>query len=190
MKGKVWLLAAALIAPVAAGAFAQSFDEIFTGATMRLDFYHTGTAGSETISLDRVRIEGPWPGSRTHLIDSSNLGKYFFEIVDLATQRVVFSHGFASIYGEWETTGEAGAGTVRTFAEALRFPEPRRAVQVRLRKRGADQAFREVWSVTETPDPVARTLAAPSPRPRPVILTNTSAMVGRRRPTACSRSRS
>ena len=35
--------------------------------------------------------------------------------------KVVYSRGFSSIYGEWETTGEAKSMN-RTFSESLRFP--------------------------------------------------------------------
>jgi hypothetical protein len=118
---------------------------------VRLDFFHTGNATTEIVTLDRVRIEGPWPGSRTQLLDSSNLGKYFVEVVDLGSQAVIYSRGFASIYGEWETTGKAVAGEMKTIAEAVRFPEPRRPVQVRLRKRGGNQSFSEIWQTTVDP---------------------------------------
>jgi hypothetical protein len=130
---------------------ALEFSDFFTGATMRVDLYHTGDATMEYVAIDQVRIEGPWPGSRTQLVDHTNMGKYFFEVVDLATQQVIYSRGFASIYGEWETTGEARSGTVRTLPEALRFPEPLEPVQVRLRKRAPDQSFNEIWSTTIDP---------------------------------------
>ncbi|HZN00730.1 MAG TPA: peptidase M64 N-terminal domain-containing protein, partial [Pyrinomonadaceae bacterium] len=49
--------------------------------TMRLDYYHTGDATSEVFSVDRVVIEPhPWPGNPSQAIDSSNLGKYLFEV--------------------------------------------------------------------------------------------------------------
>ena len=144
-----------------------SFDERFTGSTMRLDFFHTGTADMEEISLERVRVEGPWPGSRTQLLDWTNLGKYQFEIVDLESQQALYSRGFASIYGEWETTSEALAGVVRTFPEALRFPEPRRPFQVRLRKRAADQSFLEIW--TTTIEPASRAVHRASVQPQNVL---------------------
>jgi Peptidase M64 N-terminus len=35
----------------------------------------------------------------------------------------VYSRGFSSIFGEWETTGEAKS-LARTFQESLRFPMP------------------------------------------------------------------
>jgi len=128
-----------------------SFDRLFTGRTLRVDYYHAGTAAEEHLALDRARVEGPWPGSRTQLLDPLNLGKYLVEVADLETHRVLYSRGFASIYGEWETTGEARQGTWRVFPEAVRLPEPRRPVQVRIRKRAADQSFHEIWAVTIDP---------------------------------------
>src|SRR3954452_8428650 len=78
-----------------------------TPRTMRLDYYHTGDATSEIFSLDEVVIEGAWPGPLDRLVDHTNLGKYFFEVIDRKTNRVLYSRGFASIYGEWESTDEA-----------------------------------------------------------------------------------
>ena len=90
-----------LVSPV------QDFDDLFTGRCLRFDYHHTGDADEEHVALDRFRLEGEWPGSRTRLVDDTNLGKYLFAVVDPDTNRVIWSRGFASIYGEWETTGEA-----------------------------------------------------------------------------------
>ncbi len=121
-------------------------------STMRLDYYHSGNSSQELFSLDRIVIEPlPWPGNPSRTIDDTNLGKYLFEIVDRSTNRVVFSRGFASIYGEWETTEEATRAN-RTFHESLRFPAPAAPVQVVLKKRDGDNAFREVWSTLVDPE--------------------------------------
>ena len=91
---------------------------------MRLDYYHTGDATHEVFSHDRVVIEPlPWPGNPRHAIDDTNPGKYLFEVRDRATNRMLYSRGFSSIYGEWETTDEAKRMN-RTFSESLRFPAP------------------------------------------------------------------
>ena len=146
-----------------------AFDDDFTGKTLRVDYYHTGTATQEIFSLDRMRIEGEWPGSRAWLLDGTGLGKYRVELADLATHQVIFSRGFASIYGEWETTGEAASGMFRTLQEAVRVPEPKRPAQLRLRKRNDDGSFREVWQVTF--DPASRFVdRAPLPEAKVVAL--------------------
>ena len=98
-------------------------------ATMRVDYYHTGSDKEERFSLDRVVVEPlPWPGNPRRAIDDTNLGKYLFELIDRKTNRVLFSRGFASVFGEWETTGEAKT-LHRTFSESLRFPPPEAPAQ-------------------------------------------------------------
>lgn len=118
---------------------------------MRMDYYHTGNATQELFSLDRVVIEPlPWPGNPQRAVDDTNLGKYLFQVVERSTNRVLYSRGFASIYGEWETTDEAKSAN-RTFHESLRFPAPPSPVQVVLKKRDATNAFREIWSIIIDP---------------------------------------
>src|SRR5688572_11452219 len=131
----------ACLAPAQEGE--SGFDARFTGATLRLDYHHAGTATEEHVALDVVRLEGPWPGSRTQLVDATDMGKYRFLVVEPGSGSVLYSRGFASIYGEWETTAEARERW-RAFHESQRFPEPRVPVEVVLEKRGADGAFVEL----------------------------------------------
>jgi hypothetical protein len=146
----VLAVAAAWPAPPAAASEAPSFDDWSDGATMRLDYHHSGRAGEEAFALDTVRREGPWPGNRVRLVDALNLGPYRFEVRDRATSRVLYAQGFASIFSEWETTGEAREMR-RSFHESLRFPFPRAAVQVNVLRRGADDLFREAASFAVDP---------------------------------------
>lgn len=122
--------------------------------TMRLDYYHTGDAKNEVFSLDRVVIEPlPWPGDMTKTIDRTDLGKYFFEVRDQKTNRVLYSRGFASIYGEWETTDEAQK-IKRTFSESLRFPAPDAPVEIILTKRDAKNGWDEIWRTSIDPSDI------------------------------------
>src|SRR5215813_4838795 len=119
--------------------------------TMRLDYFHTGDAKQEIFSFDRVVIEPlPWPGDPGKAIDDTNLGRYFFEVRDQATKRVLYSRGFASIFGEWETTDEAQKLT-RSFSESLRFPAPDAPVEIVLKKRDPKNDWKEVWTTTVNP---------------------------------------
>jgi len=119
--------------------------------TMRVEYVHSGNAGAEHFGLRRVVLEPlPWPGNPARPIDDSNLGKYLFEIVDAASRRVLYSRGFASIYGEWETTGEAKR-IDRAFDESVRFPAPSGEFDLRISKRDARNAFAAIWSVRLDP---------------------------------------
>jgi len=118
---------------------------------MRLDYYHTGGKAPETFAVDRVVLEPlPWPGNPARPIDDTNRGKYFFEVHDAASGRLIYSRGFSSIYGEWETTGEA-KDMNRTFSESLRFPGPPAPVRIVVKKRDAKNVFQDVWTFTVDP---------------------------------------
>ena len=65
--------------------------------TMRLDYYHTGDAKQEVFSLDRVLVEPlPWPGDLGKTRDTTNLGKYFFEVRDQKTKEPLAPFGGTS----------------------------------------------------------------------------------------------
>ena len=159
MKARGFILASAMLAAATAASAAPA-------RTMRLDYYHTGNATEERFSLDRVVVEPlPWAGGQP--IDDTNLGKYFFEVVDRRTNRVLYSRGFASIFGEWEGTAEAKKMN-RTFHESLRFPAPEGPVQVVLKKRDPRNAFREIWSVVLDPKDMLVDSSKPA-SPGPII---------------------
>jgi hypothetical protein len=156
-------LVAVIIAVAAVPAVAQPvYGTFFAEKTMRVDYYHTG-GGQELFALDQVVSDGPWAGSRTNLIDNTNLGPYFFEVIDRRTNQPIYSRGFASIYGEWETTDEPKQGLHRSFHESLRFPWPKAPVQVVVKKRDKQNAFREVWSTIV--EPASRFVTAAEIRP-------------------------
>ena len=145
---------------------ASAIGALAAPSTMRLDYYHTGNSAQELFSVDRVVSEPlPWPGDLRKAIDDTNLGKYLFEVRAQKSKRVLYSRGFASIFGEWETTDEAKA-MMRTFHESLRFPAPESPVEVVLKKRDAKNSFREVWSTIVDPkDQFIDRSKTPAPAP-------------------------
>lgn len=153
------LLLLAVSSPVPGSAPAATLLDDFEPRTMRVDLLHTGGKGVEIVAVDRVVNDGPWAGSLTKADDGLGLGGYRFEVLDPATGRLLFARGYSSIYAEWETTPEAKAAH-RTFRESLRFPWPKRPVQVVLKKRDRQNLFREAWSTLVDP-------ASPDVNPAP-----------------------
>lgn len=136
--------------------------------TMRVDYFHTGNAAEERFSVDRIVLEPlPWPGHADRAIDHLRLGKYVFDVRDAASGELIYSRGFASIYGEWETTGEARS-IDRTFHESLRFPRPAAPVEITLSKRDARNEFQPVWQLVVDPEDI---YVDPSPPPRMAVTT-------------------
>ncbi len=138
--------------------FAQNFDNNFTNATMRVDYYRIGTKGQEQITLDRVYEENVWAGSRVNVLDTLNLGDCFVKVSDLQTNMLLYSRGYSTVFGEWQTTEEALKGKWKTFHETVRFPYPKRKVVVSFLRRdkfvamGETMAFREVVSFVIDPN--------------------------------------
>jgi hypothetical protein len=159
----------ALCAAVAGAQTQPSGSSSDFARTMRVDYFHTGGPGmSESVALDRVVNDGPWAGSRSQLVDPTNLGPYLFEVHD-SSGAIVYSRGFASVFGEWQTTAEAKKAN-RTFHESLRFPWPAGPVKVVLLKRGADNRFADIWSTEIDPSSRFVNRAAPT-RPAGTVWT-------------------
>ena len=142
----------AILTVILASLFVTTAVHAESPATMRLDYFHTGNAESELFSLDQVVIEPlPWTGNMHQPIDKTLRGKYMFEIVDPVSGKVAWSRSFSSIYGEWETTGEAREIN-RTFHESLRFPAQDKSFELVLKKRGDSNEFEEIWRHTIDPN--------------------------------------
>ena len=125
--------------------------------TIRVDYFHSGGPSGEVLTLDAIQAEGAWPGSQTQL------GKYILEVIDRSSNRVIYSRGFASIYGEWETTPEFRT-TKRTFHESVRFPRPDAPVRVAIRQRDRQNVFRPLWEIDVDPRSAAEAIAWPGAR--------------------------
>jgi hypothetical protein len=120
--------------------------------TMRLDYFHGGNRDMEMFSVEQVIIEPlPWTGNMHQPIDNTLRGKYLFEIIDDESGDITWSRSFSSIYGEWETTGEARRMN-RTLHESIRFPAPTTAATIVMKKRDANNDFQEVWRTTIDPN--------------------------------------
>ena len=146
MKKNIWCLAI--------GLFLAQFSLCALSApqTLRIDYFHTGNAESEIFSLDQVVLEPlPFPGNLQQPIDNTVRGKYLFEVVDPGTGKIAWSRSFSSIYGEWETTGEAKE-MHRTFHESLRLPNQEKPFEIVLKKRGEENRFEEVWRMEIDPN--------------------------------------
>jgi hypothetical protein len=132
---------------LSAGDFAATFSD----TTLRIDYFHSGTKGAESFALDRVALEGLWPGSLVNLVDTLNLGEYAVRIYDRASSALVFSRGFSSMFNEWQSTDEAIAGIQRTFSETVRMPLPRKPVQFTICRRDRRMDYREIFSAVIDP---------------------------------------
>jgi len=100
------------------------FNDIFHNKSLRIDYYHSGDHSSEFYSLDEVKIEPYWGGSQKNLVDTFYYGYYYFKVFTKETDSLIYSRGYSSLFGEWQTTNEALI-TTRSFTETVVCPLPR-----------------------------------------------------------------
>jgi hypothetical protein len=132
-------------------ALALSSSAHATPPTLRVDIQHSGDAKVEHFALERVVVEPlPWPGNPDRPIEHTNRGVNRFDVVDEASGKVLYSRGYATIFGEWRSTEDATT-TQRSFQESLRFPMPAAPVTLRISARDASNAFAPAWSVRVDP---------------------------------------
>jgi len=128
-----------------------AFDQYFSDKTMRLDYNHSGTSREEHFAVDRIVSDGAWPGNKFVLIDKLELGPYFFQVIDKESKTLLFSRGFASIFGEWQSIPEADQ-TWGSFNESIRFPWPKKPVTVLMGKRDPQtNKFTTIWTADVDP---------------------------------------
>jgi hypothetical protein len=150
---------AVLAAAVAGCAHAQkgpAFDAWFVDKTMRVDYFHTGSAAAETFALDQVYDQGLWAGTRAHLIDPFDLGRYTVKVYDEATGTLIFSRGFDSYFGEYKTSDAGVKGIPRTYHESALLPYPKKPVRFAIEARDRQNVAKQVFS--QTIDPAAMTV--------------------------------
>ncbi len=122
------------------------FDNYFIDKTMRIDYYHIGDAKTELVTLDQIYQYGIWAGSKMNLIDNFNNGRYFVKIYDDASGNLIFSKGFDSYFGEYQTSDDALNGIKRTYSESALIPYPKHKIKFVLEKRNRENKLEEFFS--------------------------------------------
>lgn len=122
-----------------------AFDDYFADKTFRIDYYHTGDAKTEVIAIDRIYEYGTWAGSLHNLVDRLNYGTYYCKVYDAATNELIYSRGFDSYFKEYQTSGPAGEGVVRSFHESAIIPAPKAKIVFALEKRRKEGNLEEVF---------------------------------------------
>jgi len=146
------LITIIMIIPLTVSAMAPvKFDDYFIDKTMRIDFYHIGDAKTELVTLDQVFQYGIWAGSKKNLIDNFNNGRYYIKIYDAASGNLIYSKGFDSYFGEYQTSDEAIKGIKRTYSETALIPYPKTIIKFVLEKRNRKNKLEEFFSAEIDP---------------------------------------
>jgi len=124
---------------------ASPFNQYFVDGTLRIDYFHTGDAKSETVEIDELYQYEGWGGSVRNLIDQLNYGAYYYKIYDLESGELIYSKGFDSFFKEYQVSTPAIAGQSKQFHESAIIPFPKSTVIFALEKRNKKGILEEVF---------------------------------------------
>ncbi len=131
-----------------------SFNDYFLDEIMRIDYHHMGNAKEEAVSIDRIYRYGTWAGSLINLLDKINAGKYSVKIYDLDSGTLIYSRGFDSYFGEYQTSEKALAGIKKTYQESALIPYPKNKIRFAIEKRDEKNQLQEIFSGEIDPNSV------------------------------------
>ncbi len=116
------------------------FEKCFHDKTLRIDYYHSGNNETEFYTFSQLLEEPYWGGSKVNLVDTFNYGKYYFKVFDIKTDSLLYSRGYSTLFGEWQTTDEAKT-TSRSLMETVVMPFPKDDVRVEFYSRNKKGIF-------------------------------------------------
>jgi len=128
----------------------STFDTFFENKTLRLDYFHSGDAKNDDYSFDEMLEEPYWGGSKTHLLDPLNYGKYKVEVYDSASGALIYSKYYSTLFSEWQTTEEAKKYR-KSFNESVVFPFPKKTVLVTFYSRDKKNELHKKFDFTVNP---------------------------------------
>jgi hypothetical protein len=132
---KPMFVALLLLSPISGWSQQITFDRFFTDQTMRIDFYHSGNAQTEQFTPDAIYRYGTWAGNPDRCLQTLELGTYKVSVMDVATNTMIYSKNYSTIFAEYQTTGPAIKGESKTYHESVLIPGPRKPVLLLIEKR-------------------------------------------------------
>ncbi len=123
-----------------------NYNQYFINGTMRIDYYHIGNSSSEVITLDKVYKYEIWAGNHNSLIEPSKVAMYFVKIYEVQSKTLIYSKGFNSYFGEYETSNKALEGIKKTFHETALIPYPKQNILFTIEKRNRSNIIKRVFS--------------------------------------------
>lgn len=119
----------------------STYDRYFEDKSLRIDYMSIGDAKTQTAVVHELREEPVWGGPKKNLIEPFGYGEYLMEIYDAASDELIYSRSFCSLFGEWRTTAEAKT-EIQAWYNSMSIPYPKDRIIVDLKARNkADMKF-------------------------------------------------
>lgn len=91
------------------------YEDYFQKESLRFELFLVGNKTELKVVPGQVVQEPTWPGPRNHLVFPFAYGKNAVRVYDQATEKLIYSFGFDTLYSEYATTPPAAQGRLKTF---------------------------------------------------------------------------
>ena len=108
---------------------AQSFEEYFEDATLRLDYIFAGNVKEQHIYLQELKKQDRWAGRKSRLAEKFLNENGQLTMKDHATQEVIYVTTFSTLFQEWLQYDEAKK-VDKAFETSYNVPFPKKPVDV------------------------------------------------------------
>ena len=125
---RILLTVTALLA-VGAALQAQSFDQHFENATLRLDYVFCGDHAHQAIYFQQALKTSEWAGRCNNLSEPLLEGNGQIRVLDPETGECLYANSFSTLFQEWQVTEEA-LHVQRAFENCFQVPFPKRSVDI------------------------------------------------------------
>ena len=133
MKKRLSLLLLTVLCSLSS--FAQeSFDTYFEKKSLRIDFALSGNLQHQSAAIQQLREEPVWGGPQKNLVDQFNYGGYYINVYDKATNKLIYSRGFNTLFEEWRSTEQAKTET-QSWTNSASIPYPKAPVYIEITAR-------------------------------------------------------
>jgi len=139
IKGKVLPLII-IASALSCNSGTNDFNNLFTGSTLRIDYHSIGTQSEERAELISLSRTSAWAGPQKNLVDTMDYGEYHIVLKDYNSDKILYSKGFCTLFGEWRTTDEAKYKTEKYYSsQSIPMPKRHSIVEIKCRKRSTMQ---------------------------------------------------
>ena len=108
---------------------AQSFEEYFEDATLRLDYVFAGNAKEQHIYLQELKKQDRWAGRKNRLAEKFLNGNGQLTVKDHDSQQIIYMWTFSTLFQEWLQYDEAHQ-VDKAFETSYNIPFPKKPIDV------------------------------------------------------------
>jgi hypothetical protein len=127
-----------------------NFEKYFSDKVLRFDFMLAGNFRKTVVYPVGMKEEPFWGGSSNVLVDPFGYGNFRYEVYDVASNTMIYSRGFCTLFQEWQTTAEAKT-MERSFYEVATMPYPKNTIRFVIGMRGRNGSFSKLYETNIDP---------------------------------------